>query len=190
VWQHNLHGVQRALDIEVEGLVEQIVVNLEKFRAPDGGAGGIEQEMHAAETVERELDHVLDGSAFGDVDGERQRLGAKRINLLGRLLDALFVDVGANHVGTLAGEDQCGGAADAAAGPRNDDGFTVKIVRRFRHGDCPLECHGRAGRNSSWIAGSTPAMTISRPRSWRMKELPDACTDRIRRSVRRSARGL
>ena len=112
------------------------------------GAGRIEQEVHAAEAVERELDHVLDGSASGDIDGERERLGAERVDLLSRFLDTLLVDIGANDVGALARENQRGGAADAAAGPCNDDGLPVKVVWRFRHWLSPavhlLGCHGRA----------------------------------------------
>ena len=60
-------------------------------------------------------------------------LGADLVDLLHRLGDALAVDVGADHVGALAREDQRGGAADAAGGAGDDDGFSVEIIRRFRH---------------------------------------------------------
>ena len=102
------------------------------------GAGRIEQEMNAAEAVERELDHVLDRGALGDVDGQRQRLGADRVDLLSRFLDTLFVDVGADDVGALAGKNQRGGAADAAAGARNDDGLSRESSPAFSAWYSPL----------------------------------------------------
>ena len=69
--------IERALDVELEGAFEQVVVDVEKFGAADGGARRIEQKMDAAEFVERALDHVVDRRALGHVDrGERQRLAA------------------------------------------------------------------------------------------------------------------
>ena len=91
VWQNRLHGIERSLDVEVERPFEQIVVDLEKFRAPDGGAGRIEQKMYGAEAINGELDHVLDRPALGDVDGERQRLAADRVDLFRRFLDAVLI---------------------------------------------------------------------------------------------------
>src|SRR5262245_62664646 len=61
-----------------------------------------------------------------------------------------MVDVGADHVGALAREDQRGGLADAAGGAGNDDGLSAEVVRRLGHG-CFLaayvnSCPGRVQR--------------------------------------------
>ena len=102
VRQHRLHGIERSLDVEVERSVEEIVVDFEKLGAPDSGAGRIEQKMHGAEAVDGELDHVLDRTAFGDVNGERQGLAADCVHIFRRLLDAVFVNIGAYDVGLFA----------------------------------------------------------------------------------------
>ncbi len=134
VRQHRLHGIKRALQIEVEGAVEQVVIDVEKFRAADGGARRVEQEMNAAEVTERQLDHVVNRRPLGHVDGERQPLRARRVDLLDGLRNAVLVDVGAHHIGAFARKDLGGGAADAAGGAGDDDGLSVEIVGGLRHG--------------------------------------------------------
>ena len=131
---NGLHGVERALEIQVERALQQIVGDVEEFRARQRGAGRIEQKIDAAEAVDGEVHHVVDGGALGDVDSERQRLAADLVDLLGGLFDAFFVDVGAHHIGALAGENQRGRPSDAAGGAGDDDGLAVEIVRRLRHG--------------------------------------------------------
>jgi len=111
VRQHRLHGVERALEIEIEGAFEQVVVDVEKFRPAQGRTRRVEQELHASEAVDRQLHHVVDRRAPGHVDGERQRLGALGGHLLHGRLHAGLVDVGADQIGALAREDQRGGAA-------------------------------------------------------------------------------
>ena len=61
------------------------------------------------------VDHGVDLGARGHVDLQRQRLAAGAVDLFGGGARGVFVDVGAHHIGALAGEDQRGGAADAAA---------------------------------------------------------------------------
>ena len=122
-------AIEGAFDVEVEGFVEQIVVDFEKFCAPDCSACRVEKKLHAAETVNGKLDHVFDGCALGDVDGQCQRLTADVVDLLGRLFDTGLVDVGADDIGLLTCENQCGGAADAAGRAGDDDGFAREIIR-------------------------------------------------------------
>ena len=162
VRQHRLHAVERALDVEVEGFLHQRVVDLEELGAADRGARRVEQELHGAERIERALDHVVDLRALGDVDLQRQRLAALGVDLRGGFLDAGLVEVGADHVGALAGEDVRGGAADAAAGAGDDDGLPGEIVRRLRHGLSPVALQAmrapaapdrrNAGRASGYFA--------------------------------------
>ena len=78
--QHRLHRVERAAEIEIEGLLHQLIVDVEKFGAADRGPGGIEQELHAAEGIDRALHHVVDLRARGDVGLQRQRLAARGID--------------------------------------------------------------------------------------------------------------
>ena len=137
VRQHRLHAVERALDVEVEGFLHQLVVDLEELGAADRGAGRVEQEVYGTERIERALDHVVDLRAFGDVDLQRQRLAALGVDLRGGFLDAGLVQVGADHVGAFAGKDIGGGAADAACGAGDDHGLSGEIIRRLRHGLSP-----------------------------------------------------
>ena len=83
--QHRLHGVERAVDVEREGFLQQRIVDVEEFGAADGGAGRVEQELHAAERGDGALDHGVDFAARGDVDLDRQRLAALGVDRCGRL---------------------------------------------------------------------------------------------------------
>ena len=105
------------------------VVDLEKLCASYCGAGRVEQELHAAETVDGKLDHIVNGGAFGDIDGECQRLTADGVNFLGGLFHARLVDVGTNDVRLLTSKNKCGRAADPAGCAGNDDGLASEIVR-------------------------------------------------------------
>ena len=91
VRQHGLHGVESAFDIQVEGLVQKSVVDFEKLCTSYCGAGRVEQELHAAESVDGKLDHIVNGGAFvrGDIDGQCQRLTADGVNFLGGLFHRL-----------------------------------------------------------------------------------------------------
>src|SRR5581483_7731125 len=59
------------------------------------------------------------------------------VDEIGGRARAGFVDVGADHVGALAGEDQRRGAADAARRAGDDDGLAGEIIRCLRHGAAP-----------------------------------------------------
>jgi hypothetical protein len=81
--------------------------------------------------------------ARGDVDLERKRLAAFAVDLIGGLARTGLIDVGAHDVGALAGKNKRRGAANAAPGASDDDGFSGEVVRRLRHvsprflwGDC------------------------------------------------------
>src|SRR5262249_26182336 len=125
--------IERTIDVEREGLLHQLIIDLEKFGTTDGGAGGIEQELDAAKSCERALGHVVDLVPLGDVDLNGQSLAAFSINLRCRFAGAFLVDIGANDIGALAGKDQRGGAADAAGRTGDNDGLPSKIVRCLRH---------------------------------------------------------
>ena len=73
VRQHRLHAVERAVDVEREGLFHQRVVDFEEFGAADGGAGAVEKKMHAPESGDGARGHVVDFAAPGDVDPDGQR---------------------------------------------------------------------------------------------------------------------
>src|SRR5262249_17411389 len=101
----------------------------------------IEPELLSAKRGERALDHAGDRAARGDIDRQRQGLAALAVDQFCRRASARFVDVGTHDVGALAGEDQRGGAADAAPRAGDDDGLTGEIVRRLRHGSLvPMVC--------------------------------------------------
>ena len=119
-------------------MLEQIVVDLEELGAADRGARRVEQEMHAGRTrrsraapcrstCARCVTSTLSASAWLPL-----ALTADAVSF-----DAGLVDVGADHVGALAREDQRGGAADAARCAGDDDGLAREIVRRLRHGAFP-----------------------------------------------------
>jgi hypothetical protein len=108
--QHGLHGVERAVDIEREGLRQQRIVDIEKFGTADG-ARRIEQKLHRAESIDRALHHIVDCRARGDVGLDRKCLAAFAVDQRRRFVCAGFVDIGADHIGAFAGKDQCGGAA-------------------------------------------------------------------------------
>ncbi len=160
--QHCLHAVKRAVDVEIERFLHQIVVDVEELRAADRSARGIEQEMDVAEGGEGARHHVVDLRARGDVDFERQGLAALAVDLRCGLSRAGFVEVGADHVGPLAREDQRRGAADAACGAGDNDGLAGEIVRCLRHGGlCSLRSAivpGRQpGRNRKQTISATCA---------------------------------
>jgi hypothetical protein len=114
VRQHSLHAVEDAIDVEREGFLHQRIIDLEKFGAADGGAGGIEQELDAAESCDRAFGHLVDLGPLGDIDLDSKRPAAIPLDLRSRFIGALLVDVGANDIGAFACKDQRGGAADAA----------------------------------------------------------------------------
>ena len=101
--------------------------------APDGSAGGIEQELDATKSCERAFGHCVDIGPLGNVDLDSQRPAAFPVDLRCRLISAFLVDVGANDVGAFACKDQRGGAANAACRAGDNDGLSSKIVRRLRH---------------------------------------------------------
>src|SRR5271166_1232349 len=127
--QHRLHGVERAVDVEREGLLDERVIDLEKLGAPDCRARRVEEKVHRAERGDRARHHVVDFFARGDVGRERERLAAGAIDGRRSVARALLVDVGADDVGPFAGEDQRGGAADAARRAGDEDRLSDEIRR-------------------------------------------------------------
>src|SRR5271167_865294 len=131
--QHGLHGVERAVDVEREGLLEERVIDLEKLGAPDCRARRVEEKVHRAERGHRARHHVVDFRARGDIGLERERLAAGAIDGGRGVARALLVDVGADNVRPFAGEDQRGGAADAARRAGDEDRLSGEIIRRPWH---------------------------------------------------------
>src|SRR5262249_37226187 len=102
-----------------------------------------------------------------------QRLTAPAVDLGRGFARAVLLDVGADHVGAFAGEDQRSGAADAAGGAGDDDGLAGEIVRRLRHGCSPVgkwrrrSCR-RARRPASGFAAQRVIGTQEKaPGGWR-----------------------
>ena len=131
--QQSLHAVERAIEIEREGFLHQRIIDLEKFGAADRGAGGIEQELDAAESCDRAFSHVVDLGPLGDVDLDSQRPAALPVDLPSCLPSASLVDVGANDIGSFTCKDQRGGAADPACRTSDDDSLSREIVRCLWH---------------------------------------------------------
>ena len=136
--QHRLHRVERAVDIEREGLFQQRIVDFEEFGATDRGARRVEQEVDPAERGDRARHHVVDFGARSDVGTKRERLAAGAVDGRRSVAGALFVDVGADDIGSLAGEDQRGGAADAAR--RAGDVDRVYGCQADWQGEFPIFC--------------------------------------------------
>ena len=113
----------------------------------------------------RGLDDARDAGVVGDVGGERDDVGA---GVLGdELVEALLADVDRDHAAALAGDARCGGAADARAGTRHDDGLAGEAALVDALG--PLAQRGRrmparrrrprlaAGAAAALPAGTSPA---------------------------------
>ena len=133
MWQHCLHWVQSTFDIKIESPVEQIVIDFKKFCASYCCSRRIEEELHAAETIDGELNHIFNCRSLGYIDSQRQHLTADRIDLLGGFLDAFLIDIDAYDIGFLPCEDQCRGAANPAGRAGDYDSLSREIVRCFRH---------------------------------------------------------
>lgn len=121
------------LTVEREGFLHQGIVDFEKFGAADGGAGGVEEELDLAESCNCAFRHFIHFDPFGDVDLDGKRLAAFPIDLRRCFAGSFLVDIGANDVGSLAGEDQRCRSPDAAPRTSDDDGLFGEKVRRLRH---------------------------------------------------------
>ena len=53
VRQDRLHAVQYSLDVERKGVLEEGIIDVEEFAAPQGGAGRVEEEMYSPEMLDR-----------------------------------------------------------------------------------------------------------------------------------------
>ena len=85
-------------------------------------AGVVDEDVDAAEVLERLADHRCDLVVVADVDGKGERAGADRFDLCGGFFQWLGTASGDDDVGAGAGEIERGGAADAgaAAGHQGD----------------------------------------------------------------------
>ena len=88
-------------------------------------------ERHIQTPIGRDgrLDHLSAILAPGDVDLAEDRLAARFPRQGGGAFALDRVHVGDEHASALGGEADAGGAADAAAAARNDDGFPFKSAR-------------------------------------------------------------
>src|SRR5690606_9641187 len=91
VRQHFLHPIERALDVEVVGQLEQVVVDFEKSAATQRRPGRIEQEIDASEALDAGLDEGLHRSALGDVGLHEGGFAALGLDEPYRLLAALDI---------------------------------------------------------------------------------------------------
>src|SRR5262252_8815962 len=91
-------ALKSAVDVEREGLVEERVIDFEKFGAPERRARRVEEKVHGAERSHRTRRHIVDFGARGDVGLDRERLAAGAVERRRGVARALLVDVGADHV--------------------------------------------------------------------------------------------
>src|SRR5207237_10482403 len=96
-------AVDDAADVDVHDAVEQGVGRLFKRREGLRQAGVVEQDVDAAETVDRALDHGLDLFAVRYVNLRRIGVAAGCADLFGRLVGAGRVEVGHQDARALFG---------------------------------------------------------------------------------------
>ena len=108
-----LHAVDHALQVDAEHPVPVVEGALVE-RAAGADAGVVAHQVHVAETILGAAGGVLHRVAVGDVELERQHLGAARFELGCRGGERLGLDVGEHDAHSLAGEDARHAEADAA----------------------------------------------------------------------------
>ena len=140
VRQNGLHAVERPLDVERKGALEQRIIDIEKPRSPQRSTRRVELKLHASKRLDRPVHHVVDLPARGDVGRKRQRLAALRDHLFGGLFRAVDIDVRAHDVRAFAGKNQGRGAADAARRAGNNDRLADEIIRGLWHRMAPRAC--------------------------------------------------
>jgi hypothetical protein len=137
--------------------LELLVAHLVGDAVP-GVAGVVDDDVDGAEGVDRGGDHLVGGTALGQVAGEDRGLA---VDLARGLLGDVAVEVVDENLGALAGEQLRGGAANAARRPGHDRRFPVQKSLRSTS---PLV---RAVGGGGYIEPRNPGRVASKP-LWRL----------------------
>ena len=120
VRDHRARAEERAAHVDLHHQVELAGRPLGQRREVDG-AGVVDEDVDAAEFLERGIPHPLHVVEFAHVAAHRQRAAAELAHFLRRVVDGAgearvrLVGLGGDHdVAALAGKRQRDGAADAA----------------------------------------------------------------------------
>jgi hypothetical protein len=117
-----LAGSRRCGAADVEHGLELAVGHLVDDAVP-GIAGVVDQDVELAEAVDRRLDELLGHPVRGQVAREQRGL---TVDLRGRLLGALGVEVVDEHARAVLGQELRRRPADAARRPGDDRGLAVQ----------------------------------------------------------------
>ena len=112
------------LEVGVDHRVPILLGKVDAVGAADD-AGIIDEDVEAAELLQRLVDHALHRFDGGEVGGDDLRLAAERADLLHRFLGGRAADGG--DVGAGGGERQRDRLADAGIGAGDDRGLAGKI---------------------------------------------------------------
>ena len=116
------HHPERHDGVDVEHRLELLVGHLVRDAVPRV-AGVVDEDVDLAEGVDRLLDDLVAGAGLGQVAGDGDRLA---LDLAGRLLGDVAVDVVDRHLRAFGGEQLGRRAADAASRAGDDRGLAVK----------------------------------------------------------------
>lgn len=127
-----LHAQKHPLEIDAQDAVE-IRFTLSCQRG--GGrqdSGIIERRIDLAEALHRKGDQRLDGGRIGNIGfNERSDTALFFYRLDG--VGGASIDITDHHIGTIAGEGQCSGTANAGGRACDQYGLADKVERMGRH---------------------------------------------------------
>ena len=128
VRQERLGAVEDPVEVDAEDPLDVGPLEVDEV-AGQRDAGVVDDDVDPAELRDDGLGVGLEGRAVGDVEAVRADLpGAGTLHEVHGLGQAGLVDVGEREKGALAGEVQGEGAADAGAGPGDDDDLVGQVL--------------------------------------------------------------
>ena len=113
-------GVVSAVQVDLQDLVELGGRLFEEVGFQPEDAGGADQDVEAAEMLDRPFDAGANRGFVGDVGGQENRLPALPADRVHRFGSLLLEDVGNDQVTSIRGESQGDGAADASGTPGHE----------------------------------------------------------------------
>ena len=113
--------------MHVEHRLELLVGHLLDGGVP-GVAGVVDDDVEAAELLERRADEPVGEPGLGDVAVDRDRLGSERLDLVHDGGARRLVEIVDHDLRPVPRQLQRDGAADAAARARYESDFAGKIV--------------------------------------------------------------
>src|SRR5262249_42478398 len=110
-----------AAQVHGDHLVEVVSLDLPHWSL-DGprDAGGVDQDVDAAECLARASDQTLDGRLVGDVGGDDDRAAAERLDLTGQPLERRLLSARQRHARALTREREADIVAHPLGGPGHD----------------------------------------------------------------------